>query len=1144
MTTAPPAVIGPYRVLRPLARGGNAEVYVVEDPRSGDHLALKLLMTGGTARQRFDREYEAMIRLNHPNIVRVYAYGLHQPGGDAEDDVAMPWMTMELLGGNPVQAYARDMGKVGSARRLEQCVRVGADLARALDHIHRRGLVHRDLKSANVLVLPDGRVKLIDFGTAKVADAVEQITKANEFIGTFAYASPEQIQGKPFDHRADLYSLGVLLYRLFSGVLPFDSKDPQVVARMQITQAARPLHEFLKSLPEPIADVIMQLLSKIPEMRPNRGKEVADRLEQGFGRPLTPPASIDVNSAQVLGRDEAIVELREVLDEPRPGGISLIVGQSGSGREAVMGAVMADAKARGWPVFPINFGQNPSLDAIRFLRERCEGLEGAKTWADAVRSLDPSVAGPKVRDMLRAAGAPLLAEHAKAGHPVLVAAPDLHLAPVEASDLLVVWANGCARLGAAVIFVGGTSEGADDEGGRVRQAMPAARRVVLKPLDVLHTGLAVGAMLFRRPPPAAIARRIQVASGGQPLYVEDVVRRMVSDGLLKTQGRDGNRIEWAAREGLEVPIAQGARDAALDALATLPGDRRRIVEALALIGRDATVAEIAWYLDREQQDLGPALADQRLRELVAVEPDGEHVWVRWRQRLAEATVLEQVHPCRAGVIRRRIAGIVGVDTPITPAQIRTLVEVGQIGDAVLRARIWGETHLAREQPVTALEGMEPVISRADDAAVDKQELAWLYLLHAKALLEARPTDAQTGKSLARAQALGEGERFLAELKLLRARVQRVIGHYGNYRTFLMEAWQHVQNIQGRFDPAVASLGATIAQETSDNFLLSGDLTEATGWATESRAMALRAAAPHQHALADAAQAELLMARGKITEAERACSKLLRFVDQHEDADVLAKVLPPWSHALRLQGRWSEALERLDVSVPTYRSAESPSTYVRLLVTAAWCEIDLCRLGRAQELLDELFATLRRGEHLHLRLEADLVAGRIQLASGNLAEATSAFTSVQSRAIAAGLLPLAQHALALRAEVLWAQGEYAESERQFAAAIEPLLATSDVLTLVDACLARVRAMADSVNPNELLKPIQAFAEAEPAYVVRLEWLFGTARFQRASGQDASATIERAVGMLEKIAQRLDPTAQAALRVHPWSRQLRTGRTVEA
>jgi hypothetical protein len=479
--TAPPAVIGPYRMVRPLARGGNAEVFVVEDPHSGEHLALKLLMAGGTARQRFDREYEAMIRLNHPNIVRVYAYGLHED---------MPWMTMELLGGTPVQAYARDIGKVGSARRLEQCVRVGVDLSRALDHIHRRGLIHRDLKSANVLVLPDGRVKLIDFGTAKVFDAVDPITRNNEFIGTFAYASPEQIQGKAVDHRSDLYSLGALLYRLFSGVLPFEHKDPHIVARMQITQAARPLHEFQKWLPEPIADVIMQLLSKIPEMRPSRGNEVADRLESGFGAALHPPTSIDIKGGQVLGREEALAEMRTLLDSPRPGGIALIVGQSGSGRESVMAAVGADAKARGFPSFELRFGAHPSISAIGFLRDRCEGLEGAKTWVDAVKALDPQVAGPKVRDLLRAAGAPILAEHAKAGNPVIIVATDLHQAEVGACDLLAAWANGCARMGAAVMFVGASSEGADDEGGSVREALPNARRVVLKPLDVQHTPLA------------------------------------------------------------------------------------------------------------------------------------------------------------------------------------------------------------------------------------------------------------------------------------------------------------------------------------------------------------------------------------------------------------------------------------------------------------------------------------------------------------------------------------------------------------------------------------------------------------------------------------------------------------------------------
>ena len=151
MTNTMPSTIGGYRVLRPIARGGMAEVYQVEDPVSGEHLALKLLVQTGGALPRFNREYEAMIRLNHPNIVRVYHYGLH---GD------LPWLTMELIDGTPVQAYAKRCGRAGTERRTKEVIRVAHDLALALDHIHHRGWVHRDLKSANVLVLPDGRVKL------------------------------------------------------------------------------------------------------------------------------------------------------------------------------------------------------------------------------------------------------------------------------------------------------------------------------------------------------------------------------------------------------------------------------------------------------------------------------------------------------------------------------------------------------------------------------------------------------------------------------------------------------------------------------------------------------------------------------------------------------------------------------------------------------------------------------------------------------------------------------------------------------------------------------------------------------------------------------------------------------------------------
>src|SRR5690606_3384812 len=135
------------------------------------------------------------------------------------------------------------------------------------------------LKSDNVLVLPDGRVKLLDFGAAHVREAMERITRDGEFLGTFAYASPEQFLGRGIDHRSDLYSLGVLLYRMATGRRPFWSQDHHALAKMHVTQRPRPPRQLTPSLPEELERIILWLLEKKPSDRPATGAAVADALE-------------------------------------------------------------------------------------------------------------------------------------------------------------------------------------------------------------------------------------------------------------------------------------------------------------------------------------------------------------------------------------------------------------------------------------------------------------------------------------------------------------------------------------------------------------------------------------------------------------------------------------------------------------------------------------------------------------------------------------------------------------------------------------------------------------------------------------------------------------------------------------------------
>ena len=443
MNTPLPSEVGPYKILRPIARGGMAEVYEVEEPSSGEHLALKLLVQTGGAKPRFHREYEAMIRLNHPNIVRVYNYGTW------EDH---PWLSMELVEGTPIQAYAKRCGRPGTPERTREVIRVAHDLALALDHVHHRGLIHRDLKSANVLVLPDGRVKLLDFGTAKVSDPVQEITRDGEFIGTFAYASPEQLLNRGLDYRADLYSYGVLLFRLATGKRPFNAKELHLLARQHVKEAPPPPSDLCE-LPPGLEAVILALLEKKPENRPQSGAEVAEALEAVAGAPLYPPGTLDVDlsSERLVGREDQLSQLWSFLDGEAngqgaapgsaPADMAMTVGLQGSGRHRVMQVMEREIHRRTWRSVPLYFlrGAEDLRQVTQAMAQltRSFGHDAPARAQEYIRALQEveqaqSLSVAERLEVLRSAGAGLFAERCRLdGRPVVLMVRGLqHAGPV------------------------------------------------------------------------------------------------------------------------------------------------------------------------------------------------------------------------------------------------------------------------------------------------------------------------------------------------------------------------------------------------------------------------------------------------------------------------------------------------------------------------------------------------------------------------------------------------------------------------------------------------------------------------------------------------------------------------------------------
>jgi len=254
-----------YELLEEIGRGGMGVVYKARDTRLGRIVALKRLPEGlrrhhPRALQFFLREAQSAARLNHPNIVTVF---------DADQQDGQFFITMELLEGQPLHTILRERGQLSAMN----VIGIARQACRGLDYAHGQGIVHRDIKTANLFATTDRIIKIMDFGLAKV---LEEVRGATTLVsGTPYYMSPEQVLGQDVDHRADLYSLGVTLFELATGRVPFDSGE--VAYHHRHTPAPDP-RSFRPDLSEPLALLISKLLAKSPSDRHQSAADVLDAL--------------------------------------------------------------------------------------------------------------------------------------------------------------------------------------------------------------------------------------------------------------------------------------------------------------------------------------------------------------------------------------------------------------------------------------------------------------------------------------------------------------------------------------------------------------------------------------------------------------------------------------------------------------------------------------------------------------------------------------------------------------------------------------------------------------------------------------------------------------------------------------------------
>ena len=350
--------IGRYRITEHLGRGGMAEVYKAYQPSLDRYVAIKLmhafLADDRDFLTRFEREAKVVATLRHPNIVQVHDF-------DVQD--GQYYMVMEFIDGVTLKTMLESMHERGEWIGLDDAVNIVLSLGSALRYAHERGMVHRDVKPANVMITGEGHVILTDFGIAKILSTTN-LTASGAMVGTPSYMSPEQGMGQPGDERSDIYSLGVMLYQMAVGRLPFDADTPLAVVLKHINDPL-PMPRALKpDLSEDVERIILKALAKNPDDRyASVGEMTADlKRAVGLAADVTPTATMKGGSAVKLSTSTVVGRIGASTPPPAGGAVSgSTVARPGASstvaRPATQGAVAAAREPVAGVTVPVSAGR-------------------------------------------------------------------------------------------------------------------------------------------------------------------------------------------------------------------------------------------------------------------------------------------------------------------------------------------------------------------------------------------------------------------------------------------------------------------------------------------------------------------------------------------------------------------------------------------------------------------------------------------------------------------------------------------------------------------------------------------------------------------------------------------------------------------
>ena len=286
--------ISHYKIIEKLGQGGMGHVYLAEDTRLGRNAAIKLLapefIRDENIKERFKREAQAVAALNHKNIVTIYEFG---------DFQGNPYIVMEYVEGESLRNRQRRKNL-----SLKEIVKIACEICEGLSKSHKTDIIHRDLKPENILFDQDGQVKILDFGLAKFRNH-ENITQKSTRVGTINYMSPEQLQGKDVDAQSDIFSLGIMLYELFTGSMPFKGDYEASIIYSILHEQPKQIDDFNLNLPEKVQSIVDKSLAKEKEERYLTVDQIANDLQ------LLTDSAVSDSQIERAGTSDSVEELLE-----------------------------------------------------------------------------------------------------------------------------------------------------------------------------------------------------------------------------------------------------------------------------------------------------------------------------------------------------------------------------------------------------------------------------------------------------------------------------------------------------------------------------------------------------------------------------------------------------------------------------------------------------------------------------------------------------------------------------------------------------------------------------------------------------------------------------------------------------------------